>query len=110
MRVATAIVWIRCARETGERTAQHQGKPRGSCLDAYVAPIMSMIEVQKDITLNETVVRLRDEVDIIISRSGLNVWLRSRSFTFKKDRTCIGAGSARYSEETEALVQLPVGP
>ncbi len=82
--VATAIVWIRRARETDERTARRQGKPRGSRLDAHEAFIMSMIEVQQDITLNEMVVRLRDEVDIIISRSGLNVWLRGRGFTFKK--------------------------
>ena len=82
--VATAIVWIRRARETGERTARRQGKPRGSRLDAHEAFIMSMIEGQKDITLNEMVARLRDEADIVISRSGLNVWLRGRGFTFKK--------------------------
>ena len=82
--VATAIVWIRRARETGERTARRQGKPRGSRLDAHEALIVSMIEAQKDITLNEMVAHLRDELDIIISRSGLNVWLRARGFTYKK--------------------------
>lgn len=82
--VATAIVWIRRARETGERTARRQGQPRGSRLDAHEAFIVSMIETTKDITLNEMVARLRDEEDVVISRSGLNVWLRKRGWTFKK--------------------------
>ena len=43
--VATAIVWIRRARETGERTAWRQGNPRGSRLDTHEAFIVSMIEV-----------------------------------------------------------------
>lgn len=82
--VATAIAWIRRARETGERTARRQGHPRGSRLDAHEAFIVSMIETAKDITLNEMVARLRDEVAVVISRSGLSVWLRGRGFTFKK--------------------------
>ena len=82
--VATAIVWVRRARQTGERTARRQGQPRGSRLDAYEAFIVAMIEADKDITLNEMVARLRDELDVVISRSGLNVWLRGRGWTFKK--------------------------
>ena len=43
-----------------------------------------MIETTKDITLNEMVVRLRDEAGVVISRSGLSVWLRGHGWTFKK--------------------------
>jgi len=50
----------------------------------HEAFIVSMIEATKDITLNEMVARLRDEVDVVISRSGLSVWLRGRGWTFKK--------------------------
>lgn len=82
--VATAIVWIRRARETGERTARRQGKPKGSRLDAHEAFIVSMIETRKDITLNEMVARLHDVAGVVISRSGLSVWLRGRGWTFKK--------------------------
>ena len=32
--VATAIVWVRRARETGSRAAKPRGQPRGSKLDA----------------------------------------------------------------------------
>ena len=82
--VATAIVWIRRARQTGERTARRQGKPRGSRLDAHAAFIVSMIKEQKDITLNEMVARLRAEAGVVISRSGLSMWLRGRGWTYKK--------------------------
>lgn len=82
--VATAIVWIRRARETGERTARRQGKPRGSRLDPHEAFIVAMIEADKDITLNEMVGRLLEERAVRIGRSGLNVWLRGRGWTYKK--------------------------
>lgn len=81
--VVTAIVWIRRARETGERTARRQGQPGGSRLDAHEAFIVSMIETTKDITLNEMVARLREDLGVVISRSGLSIWLRGRGWTFK---------------------------
>lgn len=82
--VSTAIVWIRRARETGERTARRQGKPRGSRLDAHEAFIVSMIEADKDITLNEMVERLRAEQAVVIGRSALSSWLRGHGWTYKK--------------------------
>lgn len=41
--VATAIVWRRRYRETGEMTARQQGKPRGSKLDAHEGFLLEMI-------------------------------------------------------------------
>jgi transposase len=43
-----------------------------------------MIEEEKDITLNEMVLRLREEQAVSIGRSALDVWLRRRGWTFKK--------------------------
>jgi hypothetical protein len=37
------MVWIRRARQAGERSARRQGKPRGSCLDPHEAFIVAMI-------------------------------------------------------------------
>lgn len=82
--VSTAIVWIRRARQDGERTARRQGKPRGSRLDAHETFIVDMIEANKDITLNEMVERLSAERGVRIGRSALSVWLRGRGWTFKK--------------------------
>lgn len=50
-----------------------------------------MIEVLKDITLNEMLARLQSECGIEIGRSMLNRWLRQHGRTFKKDRSCTGA-------------------
>ncbi len=35
--IATAIVWVRRARQTGERTARRQGQPRRCKLDPHRA-------------------------------------------------------------------------
>lgn len=37
--IATAIVWVRRARETGERMARPQGQPRRSKLDTRKNPV-----------------------------------------------------------------------
>ncbi|GEK98168.1 hypothetical protein AME01nite_06670 [Acidomonas methanolica NBRC 104435] len=82
--IATAIRWLRRERETGERTARRQGKPRGSRLDAHEAFIFDLIEARRDITLLEMAARLREEHAVEIGRSMLSRWLRQRNWTFKK--------------------------
>ncbi len=82
--VSTAILWIRRARESGERSARKQGKPRGSRLDAHEAFVVAMIEASKDITLNEMVERLDAERGMRIGRSALGAWLQTQGWTFKK--------------------------
>jgi transposase len=81
--ISTAIRWIGRARN-GERTARPQGWRRGSTLDPHEAFIVTMIEKQKDVTLDEMVTRLATQVDLSIGRSALSVWLRRRGWTFKK--------------------------
>ena len=80
---STAIRWVERARH-GECEPRKPGRKHASALDAHEAFIVDLIEAQKDITLNEMVARLHDERDILVSRSGLNVWLRKRGFTYKK--------------------------
>ena len=70
---STAIRWVARAK-AGELEARPTGRRRGSCLDAHEAFILSMIEEQKDITLNEMVARLMTERGARIGRSGLNNW------------------------------------
>ena len=81
--VSTAIRWIGRAK-LGERSARAQGWRRGSRLDPHENFVVEMIEARKDITLNEMVVRLANEVDLRIGRSALSVWLGRRGWTFKK--------------------------
>ena len=80
---STAIRWVQRARH-GETQPRKTGRKHASALDAHEAFIVSMIEDQKDITLNEMVARLHGERGLLISRSGLNVWLRKHGFTYKK--------------------------
>jgi transposase len=95
--ISTAIVWIRRARQDGERCARRQGKPRGSRLDAHAAFIVAMIEAAKDITLDEMVLRLKAECAVEIGRSGLSSWLRARGWTFKKSPRMRWSRSGRIS-------------
>lgn len=81
--IATAVRWIARAK-IGELEARPTGRRRGSRLDAHGAFIFGLIEEQKDITLDEMVVRLANERNVRIGRSGLNKWLRGRGFTYKK--------------------------
>src|SRR4029453_1190929 len=95
--VSTAIVWIRRARQDGERSARRQGKPRGSRLDAHEAFVVGMIGANKEITLNEMVVRLKVERVLHIGRSALSAWLRGRGWTFKKSPRMPWSRSVRTS-------------
>ena len=81
--VSTAIRWIGRAK-LGARSARAQGWRRGSRLDPHESFVVEMIEAQKDITLNEMVVRLANEVGLQIGRSALSLWLGRRGWTFKK--------------------------
>lgn len=80
---STAIRWIERARR-GETQPRKPGRKHASALDAHAGFILDLIAAQKDITLNEMVAWLQDERAILVSRSGLNVWLRKRGFTYKK--------------------------
>lgn len=81
--ISTAIAWIASAR-AGRLTPTKQGRRGGSRLDAHADFITGMIEAEKDITLNEMVLRLREDRTVLIGRSALDVWLRKRGWTFKK--------------------------
>jgi transposase len=96
--VSSAIRWIARAK-IGERSARPHGRRRGSSLDVHEAFLVGLIEERRDITLNEMVERLAAERSVKIGRSTLSDWLRGRGWTFKKVRTCTGAGSPRHREE-----------
>ena len=49
--VATAIVWVRRARASGERMARHQGQPRRSKLDPQRDFLLGLVEQTPDMTI-----------------------------------------------------------
>ncbi len=104
--ISSAIRWVARAK-IGELAPRQQGRRRGSRLDGFADFIVGMIEDRKDITLNEMVERLEAERSMSIGRSALSDWLRGHGWTFKKVRTCTGAGASRRPEAPPRLVRRP---
>ena len=82
--VATAIVWVRRARETGERTARRQGQPRRSKLDPHREFLLGLIAGTPDMTLVEMQERLRDEQGVSASIGTIWTFLDRCDLTVKK--------------------------
>ena len=51
--LATAIVWVRRARQDGEREARKQGQPRRSKLDPHREYLPGLISETPDLTIRE---------------------------------------------------------
>jgi len=89
---STAIVWVKCFRETGRCAA----KPRGgstSPLEKHADFLLLLIEKQPDLTLDEVVSVMRKR-KIPGSRSAVWRFFRRHNITFKKKpaRGRAGAG------------------
>ena len=84
--IATAIVWVRRARQTGERTARPQGQPRRSKLDPHRALVLGLIEAKDDISLVEMQERLERERGLRASVGTIWTFLDRAGLTFKKSR------------------------
>lgn len=81
---ATAIVWVRRARQTGERKARKQGQPRRSKLDPHRDYLLGLIEATPDMTISELLDRLLTEREVKASRALLWTFLDRLGLTFKK--------------------------
>ncbi len=82
--IATAIVWVRRARENGERKARPQGQPRRSKLDPHRDFLLGLIEASDDITLVEMQQRLAAERGIRASVGTIWTILDRCNMTVKK--------------------------
>jgi transposase len=88
---STAIIWVKCFRETGRCAA----KPRGgsiSPLEKHADFLLGLIEKQPDRTLDEVVLAMRKHK---ISGSRTAVWrfFKRHKITFKKKPARSGAGA-----------------
>jgi transposase len=84
--LATAIRWVRRARQTGDRTAGRQGQPRRSKLDPHRGYIVGLIEAEPDITISEMLDKLASDRDVRAARATLWVFLDRCGLTFKKSQ------------------------
>ena len=81
--VATAIVWVRRARD-GERRARKQGQPKRSKLDQHREFLLALIEAEPDITIAEMQERLRSEAGVTAAVGTIWTFLDRAGLTFKK--------------------------
>jgi transposase len=81
--VATAIAWVRRARE-GERSARKQGQPKRSKLDQHREFLLALIEAEPEITIAEMQERLRSEAGVTASVGTIWTFLDRAGLTFKK--------------------------
>ena len=92
--IATAIVWVRRARQSGERRARRQGQPRRSKLDPHRDFLLGLIEGTSDITIVEMQERLAAERGLRASVGTIWTFLDRCDMTVKKRPRMRRAGSA----------------
>ena len=83
--IATAIIWVRRARESGERTARRQGQRRRSKLDPHRDFLLGLIERTSDITIVEMQERLATERGVTASVGTIWTFLDRCDMTVKKE-------------------------
>lgn len=81
--IATAIVWVRRARE-GERSPRKQGQPKRSKLDPHRDYLLGLVEAEPDITIAEMQARLLSEAGVPASVGTIWTFLDRAGLTFKK--------------------------
>ncbi len=90
---STAIIWVKCFRETGRCAA----KPRGgstSPLEKYANFLLTLIEGQPDLTLDEVVCAMRKR-KLPGSRTAVWRFFQRHKITFKKKPERGGAAARR---------------
>jgi len=88
---STAIIWVKCFRETGRCAA----KPRGgstSPLEEHAEFLLGLIEEQPDLTLDEVISAMRKH-RIPGSRTAVWRFFQRHKITFKKKPARGGAGA-----------------
>jgi transposase len=98
---STAVIWVKCFRETGRCAA----KPRGgsiSPLEEHAEFLLALIEERPDLTLDEAICAMR-KCKIRGSRTAVWRFFQRHKITFKKSPACGGAGTGRRGARPAAL-------
>ena len=98
---STAVIWVKCYRETGRCAA----KPRGgsaSPLEDHAEFLLRLIDGQPDLTLDE-VVRAMRKCKVAGSRTAVWRFFQRHKITFKKSVARRGAGARGRGAGTATL-------
>ena len=79
---ATAIVWVRRARD-GRSDGAPAGSPKGGKLDPHRDYLLALIEATPDLTISELLAKLLQERQVRAARARLWVFLDRCGLTFK---------------------------
>jgi transposase len=82
--ISTAITWVGRMRDSGERSARRQGRPRGSKLDAHRAFLRRLVKAIPDLTIEEIQQRLCDQRGVQASTGTIWSFLDRCRLTYKK--------------------------
>ncbi len=95
--IATAIRWVRRARDTGDRRARRQGQPRRSKLNPHRDYIIGLVTETPDMTISEMLERLVADRGVQAGRATLWTFLDRCGLTFKKRPRMRQSRTARMS-------------
>jgi transposase len=98
---STAVIWVKCFRETGRCAAQ----PRGgsvSPLEEHAEFLLALIDEQPDLTLDEVVSAMRRH-KVPGSRTAVWRFFQRHKITFKKSAARSGAGACGRGSRPAAL-------
>ena len=98
---STAVIWVKCFRETGRCVAKPRGGSR-SPLEAHADFLLALIEERPDLTLDEVVTTMRKH-KIGGSRTAVWRFFERHKITFKKKPARGGAGARGRSASATAL-------
>jgi transposase len=98
---STAVIWVKCFRETGRCAAQPRGGST-SPLERHADFLLALIEVEPDLTLDEIVWAMRKQ-EIPGSRTAVWRFFHRRKITFKKKPARGGAGARGRGAGTPTL-------
>lgn len=102
--ISTAILWMRRARDAGERAARRQGQPKGSKLDAQADFLLEMIDASSHISLKEMQARLKEEHGVSAGIGTLWRFFKARAITVKKNRARFRARPTRRQSRARSVV------
>lgn len=98
---STAIIWVRCFRETGRCAAKLRGGSI-SPLEKRAGFLLGLIEKQPDLTLDEVILAMRKH-RIPGSRTAVWRFFKRHGITFKKKPAGSGAGARGRGASASAL-------
>jgi len=98
---STAVIWVKCFRETGRCTAKSRGGSV-SPLEKHADFLLGLIEKQSDLTLDEVVWAMHKH-KIPGSRTAVWRFFHRHKITFKKKPASSGAGTRGRGSGAPAL-------